>query len=142
MKKHSTHGFLATILFLLIFTSASMAQNVRGFYVNGFNTILGNTASETTLLEYTQANGYNYLCLYSLSSLDLTSSSTKSKLASFISRAKTQYGVTQVGAAGEIYSFFSNYIIPYNVGRPATEKFDVLNFEFEFWIASTIADQY
>jgi hypothetical protein len=142
MKKHSTHSFLATSLFLLIFTSASLAQNVRGFYVNGFNTILGNTASETTLLEYTQANGYNYLCLYSLSSVDMTSSSIKSKLASFISRAKTQYGVTQVGAAGEIYSFFSNYIIPYNVGRSESEKIDVLNFEFEFWIASSVADQY
>src|SRR6188768_1323340 len=115
MKKHSTLTSLTTILFFLFFTSATLAQNVRGFYVNGFNTILGNAAAETTLLNYTQANGYNYLCLYSLASLDLTSSTVKSKLASFISRAKTQYGVIQVGAAGEIYSFFSSYIIPYNV---------------------------
>jgi len=142
MKKHSTRTSLTTILFFLIFTSATLAQNVRGFYVNGFNTILGNATAETTLLNYTQANGYNYLCLYSLASLDLTSSTVKSKLASFISRAKTQYGVIQVGAAGEIYSFFSSFIIPYNVGRPASEKFDVLNFEFEFWITSTIANQY
>jgi len=142
MKKHRTRNSLATIIFFLLFTSAAMAQNIRGFYVNGFNTILGNSSAETTLLNYTQANGYNYLCLYSLASLDLTSSSVKSKLASFISRAKTQYGVIEVGAAGEIYSFFSNYIIPYNLGRPASEKIDVLNFEFEFWIASTVADQY
>jgi len=142
MKKHITRTTLATILFFLVFTSASMAQTVRGFYVNGFNSILGNTTSETTLLEYTQANGYNYLCLYSLGSVDMTSTTIKTKLASFINRAKTQYGVTQVGAAGEIYSFFANGILPYNVGRPANEKIDVLNFEFEFWITSTIADQY
>ena len=120
-----------------------MAQNMRGFYVNGFDNILGNTSSETALLTYAQANNYNYLCLYSLGSVDLTSTTVKNKLASFISRAKTQYGVTQVGAAGEIYSFFANYIIPYNAGRSvATEKIDVLNFEFEFWIASTVASQY
>ena len=142
MKKHSTQIFLSTILFFVLFTSAAMAQNVRGFYVNGFNSILGNSAAETTLLNYTQANGYNYLCLYSLGSVDMTSASIKTKLASFISRAKTQYGVLEVGAAGEIYSFFANYIIPYNAGRPASEKIDVLNFEFEFWIANTIANQY
>jgi hypothetical protein len=142
MKKHSTHLFLSTILFYVLFTAAAQAQNVRGFYVNGFNSILGNSASETTLLNYTQANGYNYLCLYSLGSVDMTSASNKAKLASFINRAKTQYGVTQVGVAGEIYSFFANYIIPYNAGRPANEKVDVLNFEFEFWITSTIANQY
>jgi hypothetical protein len=142
MKKYITRNSLTTMIFFLLFTSASMAQNIRGFYVNSFNTILGNSVAETTLLNYTQANGYNYLCLYSLASLDLTNATVKSKLASFISRAKTQYGVIQVGAAGEIYSFFSSYIIPYNIGRPASEKIDVLNFEFEFWIASSVADQY
>jgi hypothetical protein len=129
------------LLFILI-SSASMAESMRGFYVNGFNTILGNSASETSLLNYAQSNGYNYLCLYSMASLDLTNATVKSKLASFISRAKTQYGITQVGAAGEVYSFFASYIIPYNAGRTANEKIDVLNFEFEFWIASSIANQY
>ncbi len=130
-------------LFFVLITASSFAQNVKGFYVNGFNSILGNTTSENTLLNYARDNGYNYLCLYSLGSLDLTSSSVKTKLAGFISRAKTEYGIIQVGAAGEIYSFFSNYIIPYNQGRSsATEKFDVLNFEFEFWITSTITGQY
>jgi hypothetical protein len=131
------------LLFFVILAASASAQNMRGLYVNGFNSILGNSASETTLLNHAQANGYNYLCLYSLASIDLTNATKKSQLASFISRAKTQYGVTQVGAAGEIYSFFSNYIIPYNNGRSvAAEKFDVLNFEFEFWIATTITNQY
>jgi hypothetical protein len=140
MKKLTTR---LSILFFVLVSFTSTAQNMRGFYVNGFDAILGNAAAETTLLNYTQSNGYNYLCLYSLGSLDLTSVTVKNKLASFISRAKTQYGVSQVGAAGEIYSFFGNYIIPYNASRTvATEKFDVLNFEFEFWIASSVANYY
>ena len=140
---NSTTNPIFIFLLLFMISTTTFAQNMRGLYVNGFNSILGNSTSENTLLSYAQDNGYNYLCLYSLASLDLTSASTKTKLASFISRAKTQYGISQVGAAGEIYSFFSNYIIPYNQGRSnAAEKFDVLNFEFEFWINNTITSQY
>ncbi len=130
------------LLIALLISSSSFAQNIRGYYVNGFSGILGNTTSENTLLNYTQGNGYNYLCLYDCSGLNLLSTTVKNQLASFISRAKTQYGVTQVGICSEIYSFFSQYIIPYNQGRIASEKVDVLNFEFEFWVTSTISGQY
>jgi hypothetical protein len=130
------------LLLLLLSASASFSQNIRGFYVNGFDNILGVTSSENTLLNYAQGNGFNYLCLYDVSGLNLTSSTVKSQLASFISRAKTQYGITQVGISSEIYSFFSSYIIPYNSGRPSSEKVDVLNFEFEFWVSSSITNLY
>jgi hypothetical protein len=130
------------LLLSLLFTSTAFSQNIRGFYVNGFDNILGSTSSENTLLNYAQGNGYNYLCLYDVSGLNLTSSTTKSQLASFISRAKTQYGITQIGISSEIYSFFSSFIIPYNAGRPTSEKVDVLNFEFEFWVTTTISNQY
>ncbi len=131
---------LLSVLFLI--SSATFSQNIRGFYVNGFSGILGNTTSENTLLNYSQGNGYNYLCLYNVSALDLTNTTVKNQFASFISRAKTQYGITQIGVAGENYSFFSGTIIPYNSGRPASEKVDVLNFEFEFWVTTTISAQY
>jgi len=131
------------LLFLaVLFSSSSFAQNVRGFYVDGFDGILGNTTKENTLLNYAQGNGYNYLLLYNCSGLNLTSSTVKSQFASFISRAKTQYGITQVGVSSEIYSFFSTYIIPYNAGRVSTEKVDVLNFEFEFWVMNSITNLY
>ena len=131
-----------TLLVFFLFASASYAQNIKGFYVNGFDNILGNTSSENTLLNYAQGNGFNYLCLYDVSGLNLTSSTIKNQLASFISRAKGQYGITQVGVSSEIYSFFSTYIIPYNAGRTASEKVDVLNFEFEFWVSSSITNLY
>ncbi|CAN5405363.1 hypothetical protein BH11BAC1_BH11BAC1_08410 [soil metagenome] len=133
---------LKLLLVCVLFSSVTFGQNIRGYYVNGFSGILGNTTKENTLLSYTQGNGYNYLCLYDVSGLNLTSTTVKNQFASFINRAKTQYGVSQVGVCSEIYSFFSSYIIPYNVGRPTNEKVDVLNFEFEFWVTSSINSLY
>ncbi len=130
------------LLLSVFFASASYAQSIRGFYVNGFSGILGNTTAENTLLNYAQGNGFNYLCLYDVSGLNLTSTTVKNQFASFISRAKGQYGITQVGVCSETYTFLSTYIVPYNIGRSASEKVDVLNFEFEFWVSSTIAGQY
>lgn len=40
------------------------SQNIKGFYVNGFNTILGNTTKEDSLLLFAKNNGFNYLTLY------------------------------------------------------------------------------
>ena len=132
---------LLSALFLI--SSTTFSQGIRGFYVNGFSGILGNTTSENNLLNYAQGNGFNYLCLYDVSGLNWTSTTVKSQFASFASRAKTQYGITQIGICSEIYSFFSTYIIPYNQSRSiANEKVDVLNFEFEFWVTSTISGQY
>jgi hypothetical protein len=130
------------LLLSLLFTSASYSQNIKGFYVDGFDGILGNTSSENTLLDYVQANGYNYLCLYNVAGLNLLSATVKTQFASFISRAKGQYGITQVGVSAELSSFFSTYIIPYNAGRSASEKVDVLNFEFEFWVTNSITNLY
>src|SRR5215218_5623412 len=113
------------LLLSLLFSSTVFSQNIRGFYVDGFDDILGNTNSENTLLSYAQGNGLNYLCLYDVSGLNLLSTTVKTQFASFISRAKGQYGITQVGVSSETYSFFSTYIIPYNAGRPTSEKVDV-----------------
>ena len=123
--------------------SFGQANNVRGMYVKDIDNWLGNSTKETDLLTYAQGNAYTYIVFYDLGSLNFSSSSTKNALASFISRAKTQYGLLEIGAAGENSAFFSNNIIPYNNGRSSSsEKFDVLNFEFEFWVSSSIAGQY
>jgi hypothetical protein len=128
---------------LLLCTSAfSQSANVRGFYLKGVDDWLGDATQENAFLSYAQNNGFNYITLYDLGAVSFSSSTVKSKLASFISRAKTQYGITQVGAAGENYLFFANDIVPYNSGRPTDERFDVANFEFEFWVNSSVANLY
>ena len=130
------------LLLSLLFSTVSFSQSIRGFYVNGFNSILGNTTSENTLLNYAQGNAFNYLCLYDVSALNFSSSTVKTQFAAFISKAKGQYGITQIGVSSENYSFFSSSILPYNSGRPANEKVDVLNFEFEFWVTNSINTLY
>ena len=139
--KRFTH---LTLLCLFFFAAASNAQvpPVRGMYVNFVNTWIGDSVQENKILYYCSSNNINYITIYDLNLLNW-SYTQKNALASFISRAKTQSGVIQVGAAGETYNFFKNYIIPYNTGRSiASEKFDVLNYEFEFWLTSSITAYY
>jgi hypothetical protein len=135
---------LSAVIFFLLIINNAFAQNaaVRGFYLSQTHIWLGDTAQENTILRYAAGNGFNYVTLYDLHRLSWTTQVKKS-LASFIKRAHTQYGITQVGAAGETYSTFINYIIPYNNGRnSSSERFNVLNLEFEFWIANSVSSYY
>lgn len=128
---------------ILLSGTALFGQNVRGYYISNVGTWLGNTTEENKILDYTQGNGFNYILFYDLASINWTSATDKNKLASFISRARSQYGVTQVGGVVEIYSFVTNYILPYNLSRTnANEKFDIINMEFEFWVTASISASY
>jgi hypothetical protein len=137
-------SFLILLTFVGITIAAhSQSTNVRGFFVTNSDNIIGNAALETDLLTYAQSNGFNYLAMYDLSGLNWSSQTVKSNVANFIKKAKTQYGILQVGACTEIYAFHRDWIIPYNQGRSASnEKFDVLYFEFEFWVTSVISSYY
>ena len=118
------------------------SQNIKGFYVNGFNTILGNTTKEDSLLLFAKNNGFNYLTLYDVhlvnNATPLTNTTTAQTFANFINKAKTQYSITEVGVAGESYLFFKNIVHVYNqqYSNP-NQKVDVYNYEFEFWIPSS-----
>lgn len=100
------------ILLLLVFNLKS--QNTKGFYVDGFNTILGNTAREDSVLLFAKNNGFNYITLYNVyqvnSATPLTNTTSAQGFANFISKAKTQYSITEVGVAAENYTFFRNVI--------------------------------
>lgn len=129
---------IAIVLISLFTFLPGVAQNSKGLYVDQFASILGNTAAEDSLLLYAQTNSFNYLALYQLhlvhAQIDLTDFSGSAPMAAFISKAKTQYGITNVGAIGESYWFFENRIHIYNQNHPnADEQFDVFNLEFEFW---------
>lgn len=137
MKKH----FLILIL-VFCFTICN-SQNIRGFYVNGFKNILGNTLREDSLLLFAKNNGFNYLTLYDMylvnASTPLTNTTSAQTFAAFVQKAKTQYSVTEIGVAAENYSFFSTVIHVYNQQHPLTsQKVDVYNLEFEFWIPSSV----
>jgi hypothetical protein len=136
------YKILINLIFVLT-VIVSHAQNVKGLYVNGFNSILGNQLKEDSLLRFAENNGFNYLTLYEVhlvhNANPLTNVSSSQTFASFISKAKTQFGINQIGVAAENYWFFSNVIAIYNQQHTAlTEKVDVYNFEFEFWIPTSV----
>jgi hypothetical protein len=105
----------------------------RGLYVDGFNTILGDTAKENNLLRWASKNNFNVLTLYGLNYF-LPNSSSYTSLASFILKAKTTYAITEVNATGGSTANFTTNVNNYNISRANTaERFNWCNLEREFW---------
>lgn len=113
-----------------------------GLYVNDFRYILGDEEAETQLLEFAQDSGFNYLLLYNLAYIhyniaDLEDESESALLANFIERAKSDYGMVQVGAVGETdASFYKIEVFNSFNENNWFRTFDVLNMEFEFWTSN------
>ncbi|MEO8088504.1 MAG: T9SS type A sorting domain-containing protein [Bacteroidota bacterium] len=130
-------AFLLVSIFVL--ANQANSQSLRGMYINGFDDILGNTQKEDSLLMYMQDSSFNYMLLYDLHTLDFSSTADMNMLSSFIVKARQVYGISNIGAVGETYSFFLNKIKGYNNSRTSTdEKFNVFNLEFEFWTTSSV----
>ena len=124
---------------LLLINISTFGQNVRGFYLQDVGTWLGSTTQENDILQYAQGNGFNYILLYDLGDINWTSTIEKNKLAAFIVKARTVYGILQIGGVVEYSGYVSQKIIPYNNSRSnVKERFDVINLEFEFWVTSSI----
>lgn len=131
--------YLYVAMFILMLNAANAQIALRGMYIDGFNTILGNTVKEDSLLHYAQDSSFNYLALYSLHQVNLSNPSTANTMAAFIYKARVTYGITYVGAICETYSGFRDRIGPYNLSRTDdNERFNVFNMEFEFWTQSSV----
>lgn len=119
---------------------SAQAQSYKGLYVDHFAEIMGNAASEDSLLTYAQAHHFTTLTLYGLHtislSIDITDVTQAAPLAHFIAKAKNNYSVTEVSAIAENFNFFKDKIYPYNQQHADSERFDVYNLEFEFWVSS------
>lgn len=123
-------------------------KELKGLYVNDFKHIIGNVEKERELLSFAKTEGFNYLLLYNLGFVHkrlyrLNDKRTAQVLADFIRRAKTAYGITQVGAVGETANSFKA-IDQYNeiYGGDVLSSIDVYNLEFEFWNKHQIKDYY
>lgn len=134
---------LIFIFVLLSFSAFPQSNTIRGFYLKNVNTWLGSASQEDAILNYAQGNGFNYIILYDLGSFHWNSTTDKNELSAFIEKARTQYGISEFGASGEIASFFNNYIVPFNTSRSnSNQKFNVFNYEFEWWVSSSISSLY
>lgn len=145
MKNRTTTIILLLLLFSFINTQA---QDVKGLHVNNFKNIIGDTEEENILLSFAQEHQFNYLLLYNLyhvqqNLFDFTDEEEAEPLASFIHRAKSEYGIDAIGAVGEKFSSFEKIKL-YNLDRPdsPSEQFDVLHTEFEFWNQNSIENSY
>jgi hypothetical protein len=132
--------FIAGIL--SVFQSCNVQDNLavptevnllhKGLYVDRFQDILGDTAKENKLLSYVKSHDFNELSLYGL--WEITNKPSKyPSLARFISKARTNYGVTKISATHSTTKAF-NECEAYNMGRNnESEKFDVFSIENEWW---------
>jgi hypothetical protein len=120
----------------------TFGQTYKGMYIDDFNIILGNQNKEDSLFAYIQTNQFSAVSLYDLHQIDLTQTSKRDELKSFISHLKTNLNVIDVIAVAENFWFFENKIIPYNIQVTDNEKFTVFNLEFEFWVPDAVANYY
>lgn len=143
--------FWQLCLFLLpylIYLPSTNAQVTKGFHVNGFKEILGNSKKEDQLLSFAKEHGFNYLLLYNLHFIhhnlyDLTDPDSSKVLAEFIKKAKTQYGIIQIGMVGEKAASFDwtkEYQENYKYHK--LHRIDVYHIEFEFWNKNLVEDYY
>ena len=141
------------ILFsLLIFTNsllqAQLQNATRGIYINNFKEIIGNPIAEDEILSFVQSEGFNYLLLYNLHHIqtqmfDITNEDSALPLIQFIEKAKTQYGIIEVGGVGEKFASFDKMTL-YNeaIDHHPSQKIDVFHMEFEFWNKRLVENYY
>ncbi len=129
-------------------STKAQASTTAGLHVNDFKNIIGHAARENELLRFAQQHGFNYLLLYNLGAIhreqfSLTDERKAKPLARFIRRAKTKFGIRQIGVVGERLATFHK-LIRYNQQHAARpdEQVDVLHLEFEFWNHHAIEKYY
>jgi hypothetical protein len=98
---------IATLLFTLIVKLNLFAQiqYTKSLYVENFpQLILGDTQREDNLLSFAQSRGYTSLILYNIQEIfpiryEQTShlGTPETDLVAFIAKAKTQYGISEIG---------------------------------------------
>ncbi|NOR87495.1 MAG: hypothetical protein GQ527_07795 [Bacteroidales bacterium] len=132
------------IIFFLVFSMwsfSSFSQDtlLKALYVNDFVDIIDIPSAEDELLNYAQDHHFNFLIIYNITKIHrnrfpLDNEMTDDPFASFIKKAKTQYGIKRISVVGEKATSFDP-ILKYNLNHldDEDELVDGFNLEFEFW---------
>ena len=116
------------------------SASYKGLYIDNFDDVVGDSAEENSLLRWCVRYKFNALSLYDTKALLLTKSSY-GKLAAFIKKSRTQYGIKSVAAIRSIGIQFTGSTTTYNKSRKDTlERFNVFNLENEWWNNGTSCD--
>lgn len=103
----------------------------KGLYVDGFQSILGDSAQENKLLKWCNQKGFNAISLHELNII--FANGQDAQLANFIKKARIDYGIQEVSAVrGSSANFNQN--ATYDASRAdLNERFNVYNLENEWW---------
>ena len=117
-------------------TTEPPQEIVRGLYLNDLNTIVGNSIEENLLFNWVSGWGINEIYCYDLSSI-LSTNQGKTNMKAFNTTIRT-YGVDKIagigGSSNRLIGNVSNSRVTYNNECDNNlQKFDILNFENEFW---------
>ncbi|MBL0047827.1 MAG: fibronectin type III domain-containing protein [Bacteroidetes bacterium] len=108
----------------------------KGLYVYAIDTILSDATgnAENILFRYCRDSSFNAITI-SIGCLNLhTSPSYTAKLAAFIKKGRTRYGVKYFSAVVSEYTTLLTEVHPFQISRTDTlERFNHYNFEFEYW---------
>ncbi len=113
----------------------TLSQN-RFLYVH-LDEILGDANAENELLQYVEERDINCLLVYGLYWI---LPGRDSELAAFIAKARN-HGIETVTAIGEKAASFDKVETYHNNHPDASERFDVYNLEFEYWIDRMVEDR-
>jgi len=129
------------LLLISTFSFLAVAQDtlMKALYVDGFADIIDIKKAEDKLLTYAQDHEFNYLIIYNITKIHknrfpIDNKMTDDPFASFIRRAKTQYGIKKISVVGEKATSFDP-VLKYNLNHADNpeELVDGFNVEFEFW---------
>lgn len=117
-------------------SSAQTSYSYKGMYVYDIDMFLNDATGNATniLFRYCRDSAFNAITI-SPGILNLNSSPTMTtKLAAFMKKARTQYGIRYISAVVSDYPTLINEVHPYQLSRTDTlERFNHYNFEFEYW---------
>ncbi|MES1181411.1 MAG: hypothetical protein ABUL44_01320, partial [Flavobacterium sp.] len=108
----------------------------KGLYVYGIDTLLNDASgnAENILFRYCRDSSFNAITI-SVGCLDLNLNPTyTTKLAAFIKKGRTRYGIKYFSAVVSDYTTLLTEIHPFQITRTdSLERFNHYNYEFEYW---------
>ncbi|WP_027183173.1 hypothetical protein [Desulfovibrio inopinatus] len=111
----------------------------RSLYVDGFDSILGDSQKEQELLHFVDGHKFSEIALYGLFPIlqeDSGYTQRVEQLKKFITQAKQEYGLLAVKGVGCLDTDFDSIEVYNSSCNTTVERFNGLVSEYEYWNAS------
>jgi hypothetical protein len=116
----------------LLAPSGTSYPNYHGLYIDSSSYILGDANQEEALLNWCKQHEINTLSFYDLRRVMTTGKA--GHLASFLRRARLNYGILETTAVVGSEAFITSYLDTFNRSKVDTlQRFTTVNLEKEWW---------